>query len=81
MESLGFDKIALIGDEEAIIVGEAVNRNVLLELQSRGSSQLKQNVYSFGMIDAFYLPQFSTADKSVVLSVGFDSLQIIKVLF
>ncbi len=80
MEPLGFDKIALIGDEEAIIIGEAVNRNVLLDLKNKGSSQLKQNVYSFGMIDAFYLPQFSSPDKTVVLSVGFDSLQIIKVL-
>lgn len=32
MQGLGFDKIVLVGDEEVILIGEAVNRNTLLKL-------------------------------------------------
>jgi hypothetical protein len=33
VKSLGLDKILLIGDEEVVLIGQAVNRNVLLDLQ------------------------------------------------
>ncbi len=32
VQGLGFDKIVLVGDEEVILIGEAVNRNTLLKL-------------------------------------------------
>lgn len=32
VQSIGYDKISLIGDEQAIVIGEAINRNLLIDL-------------------------------------------------
>ena len=33
VEPLGFDKVALLGDDEVMVVGEGVNQNILLEME------------------------------------------------
>ena len=44
----GKQKIFLIGDNEGEVVGEAINRNILLDLVSQGKTQRK---------DFFYIPK------------------------
>lgn len=76
VESLGYDKIALIGDEQAIIIGEGINRNVLLDLAKAHTTQNYDYAYSFSLVDFYFLDQFSTPQHSTILAVGESSVSI-----
>lgn len=64
VKQLGYDKMALIGDEEVKIIGQSVNRNTLLELlKNKNKEQTNELFYSLGLIDVYPLLKNSTKHK------------------
>ena len=50
-----------------MVLGEAVNRHTLLDLGNK--KQNREYLYSFGLIDFFNLPEFSSSEESYVLAI------------
>lgn len=73
--------MALIGDEQAIIIGEAVNRNTLLDLADRNTEQNYEYAYSFSLQDLYYIPHYSTPQHSIIFVVGDNSISVHKLTF
>lgn len=80
-ETLSYDKIALIGDEVVLVLGEAVNRNFLLDqILETGQTQTTQEFYSFNLLDIHPLLEYSDKNTEVILVISLDSLEIYSVI-
>ena len=69
VEALGFDKVALIGDDELMMLGEGINQNVILDLERRNKEQNRHILYTYNLIDVLSLDSFSTPSTTHILTV------------
>ena len=69
VEPLGYDKMVLIGDGSFTILGEAVNRHLLLDLNRKKKVQTNYAYSWLGLIDFVNLKEFSSATESCILTV------------
>ena len=77
---LGKDKIFLIGDNEGQVVGEGINRNILLDLVEQGKVQRKDFFYvPKNILSIINIKNRATYHKSNLLLVEKYSIKVIRV--
>ena len=79
MEPFGLDKIIVIGGDTALITGEAVNRNVLLDLIAKNKEQRSDLEYSFGLVDVINVLELSNGYNSTILVLRNREINLVNV--
>ena len=79
VEPIGYDKMALIGDEDILILGEAVNRYVLLDLEAKNQEQIKQDFFAFGLVEIINMRELSTSTQSSILAITKTDLILVRI--
>ena len=76
VEPLGYDKVALIGDDEIMMVGEGVHRDILLDLERNNREQNRRFLYSYGLVDFVNLKLYSNNTVSKVLTITYSHVTL-----
>ena len=73
---VGNNKMLLMGEDESLLLGEAVNRRVLLDLMEEEREQRKDILFSMGLVDVFNLPEYASDSQSIILVLTENTIEL-----
>lgn len=73
---VGNNKMLLMGEDESLLLGEAVNRWVLLDLMREEREQRKDILFSMGLVDVFNLPEYASDSQSIILVLTESTIEL-----